>query len=116
VNTVLLTALVAVFVIDAAVLVLAVLLQSGRGGGLAGALGGLGGGESALGTRATSTIAKITWVLGGVFLFTCVFIAWLTSSAQHRGAPPVPSPPAASGGAAPAATAPPSAPEPPAEN
>jgi len=74
--------LLVVLVLDTILLVLAVLLQSGRGGGLAGALGALGGGESALGTRATSTIAKVTWGLGTIFLLTCVTMAWLSSSAR----------------------------------
>jgi len=76
--------LMVVFILDTILMVLAVLLQSGRGGGLAGALGGLGGAESALGTRATSTIAKITWVLGAIFLAVCLGIAWLDSSARIR--------------------------------
>ena len=76
-------ALMVVFVLDTVLLVLAVLIQSGRGGGLAGALGGLGG-ESALGTHTTSTIAKITWVLGGVFMAACVLLAWMGSSARAK--------------------------------
>jgi len=93
-----------VFILDTILMVLAVLLQSGRGGGLAGALGGLGGAESALGTRATSTIAKITWVLGALFLAVCLGIAWLGSSA--RVSPEIPT-----GETAPAsATQPPAAP------
>lgn len=79
-SQVLFTVLMVVFVLDTILLVLAVLLQSGRGAGLAGALGGMAGAESALGTRATSTIAKITWALGGVFLFVCLTMAWMKSS------------------------------------
>ena len=51
-----------------ALLILVVLLQRGRGGGLAGAFGGLGG-QSAFGTKAGDVFTKITiglvtaWVL-----------------------------------------------------
>jgi protein translocase SecG subunit len=58
-----------------AVLVGAILLQSGRGGGLAG-LGGLGG-DSLLGARAATPIAKATYVVGALFLFICMLMARL---------------------------------------
>jgi preprotein translocase subunit SecG len=57
------------------ILVLAILLQSGRGGGLAG-LGGAAG-DSLLGARAATPIAKATYVLGALFLFICMLIARL---------------------------------------
>ena len=41
------------------VLIILILLQRGRGGGLAGAFGGLGG-ESAFGTKAGDVFTKIT--------------------------------------------------------
>ncbi len=56
-----------------AVMVLAVLVQSGRGGGLAG-MGGAGG-ESLLGARAATPIAKATYVLGALLLFICILLA-----------------------------------------
>ncbi len=57
------------------IMVLAVLLQSGRGGGLAG-MGGAGG-ESVLGARAATPIAKATYVLGTLLLFICMLAARL---------------------------------------
>lgn len=54
-------------------LVLLVLIQRGRGGGLAGALGGMGG-YSAFGTRAGDVFTRITiiaaslWILGAMAL------------------------------------------------
>ena len=54
-------------------MVLAILLQSGRGGGLA-SLGGMGG-ENLLGARAATPIAKATYVMGGLFLFICMLIS-----------------------------------------
>ncbi len=55
------------------VMVLAILVQSGSGGGLAG-LGGAGG-ESLLGARAATPIAKATYVLGALLLFICMLLA-----------------------------------------
>jgi preprotein translocase subunit SecG len=43
-------------------MILLVLIQRGRGGGLAGAFGGMGG-QSAFGTRAGDTFTRITIVL-----------------------------------------------------
>ena len=56
-----------------AMMVLAILLQSGRGGGLA-SLGGLGG-DSLFGTRSSTPIAKATYVLGALLLFLCMLIS-----------------------------------------
>ncbi len=53
---------------------LAILIQSGKGGGLAASLGGLGG-ESLLGVHSASPIAKATYVMLALFLFNCVLIA-----------------------------------------
>jgi preprotein translocase subunit SecG len=65
-----------------------VLLQSGRGGGLAGALGGIGGAESALGVRAASQIEKATGVLAAIFLVLALALGFLT--AGTRALPEVP--------------------------
>ncbi len=48
-------------------LILVILVQRGRGGGLVGALGGLGG-SSAFGTRAGDVFTKITVVVFAVWL------------------------------------------------
>jgi preprotein translocase subunit SecG len=54
----------------------AVLLQSGRGGGLAGAFGGGGGNQTLFGGRgATTFLTKATWILGGAFMVTSLFLA-----------------------------------------
>jgi len=71
-----LTLLWVVFVIDAILLVLIVLLQSGRGGGISGMLGGGGGAESALGPK--SGLNKITGWMAGIFFVTSVVIALMT--------------------------------------
>lgn len=51
-------------------LVLLVLVQRGRGGGLTGALGGPGG-QSAFGTKAGDLFTRITVVVAAVWIFAC---------------------------------------------
>jgi preprotein translocase subunit SecG len=70
-----LTLLWSVFIIDAVLLVLIVLLQSGRGGGISGMLGGGGGAESALGPK--SGLNKITGWMAGVFFAAAILIGLL---------------------------------------
>jgi preprotein translocase subunit SecG len=57
-----------------------VLLQSGKGGGLA-AMGGTGSGtDSVIGGRQAATLlTKATWVSGGLFLFLSFVLAILSS-------------------------------------
>lgn len=62
-------------------MILLVLVQRGRGGGLAGALGGAGG-SSAFGAKAGDTFTRITVVAATVWIITCVLCAYW---ANHRG-------------------------------
>ncbi len=57
-------------------LILLVLVQRGRGGGLTGALGGPGG-QSAFGSKAGDTFTVITIVVASIWGFTCAFTMWL---------------------------------------
>jgi preprotein translocase subunit SecG len=52
-------------------LILLILVQRGKGGGLAGALGGMGG-ESALGTRAGDVFTKITVGTALIWILLCM--------------------------------------------
>lgn len=52
-------------------LIVLILLQRGRGGGLAGALGGMGG-QSAFGSKAGDVFTKITSGLAIVWILLCV--------------------------------------------
>lgn len=71
----LLLSVMAVFII------LLVLVQRGRGGGLAGALGGPGG-SSAFGAKAGDTFTKITIVAASIWIVLCLCASiW----AAHRG-------------------------------
>lgn len=55
--------------------ILLVLVQRGRGGGLAGALGGMGG-QSAFGAKAGDTFTKITIVAASFWIILCVAGVW----------------------------------------
>jgi preprotein translocase subunit SecG len=61
------------------VLMTAVLLQSGKGGGLA-AMGGGASTETFMGGRqAVTVLTKTSWVTGGLFLFLALVLAGLSS-------------------------------------
>lgn len=66
--------LVAIEIIVGILLIIAVLLQAGRGGGLAGAFGGAGFG-TVFGIRRTADfLSKLTIALGTIFLLLAVII------------------------------------------
>jgi preprotein translocase subunit SecG len=58
--------------LTSAFLVLLVLIQRGRGGGLAGAFGGLGG-QSAFGTKAGDLFTKVTIGVATFWIILCAF-------------------------------------------
>ena len=58
--------------ITAVFLILLVLVQRGRGGGLAGALGGAGG-QSAFGAKAGDVFTRITIGVAAFWIILCVF-------------------------------------------
>ncbi len=61
--------LLSVFIFTASlVMILLILIQRGRGGGLIGALGGSGG-SSPFGSRAGDTFTRITLVTAAVWMF-----------------------------------------------
>ncbi len=102
--------LIVLHVIVCFVLIMVVLLQSGKAADLAGAFGG-GGSQTALGSRGAATVlTKATTIAAVLFMITSLSLAILGS---HRSGSvleqaPVPSPaaPAPGGAAAPAGTAP----------
>ena len=62
-------------------LVLVVLMQSSKGGGLAGAFGGGGGMTAAFGGRGAGTfLSKVTTVLAVLFMFSCLGQVLLTNT------------------------------------
>ena len=81
----------AVWVIVAVVLILLVLIQKGRGGGLSGAFGGAGA-NSLMGTKTGDFLTWVTITLVVVFLFLAVIMAKFYKPAASTGleAPTVP--------------------------
>jgi preprotein translocase subunit SecG len=80
------TFLITLLVIDSVILVAAVLLQAGKGGGLAASFGGVtSSADAILGTRqAGNLLTKLSWWCGGIFL-ALSFLLTLTGS--RRSAP-----------------------------
>jgi preprotein translocase subunit SecG len=82
------------FLLTAVILSLLVLIQRGRGGGLAGAFGGAGG-SSAFGTKTADIFIKATAVLGGLFFVLAILTAWLMRTDVPTRAPEYPPAPTA---------------------
>jgi preprotein translocase subunit SecG len=59
-------------IVIALFMIMLVLVQRGRGGGLAGALGGMGG-QSAFGTKAGDMFTRITIVTAAVWILLCMY-------------------------------------------
>jgi len=80
------TLLMVLLTIDSIVLIVAILLQSGQGQGLAATFGGVSSSASSLlGTRQTGNLlTKASWWCGGLFLF----FAFLLSLASSRSRAP----------------------------
>jgi preprotein translocase subunit SecG len=101
------------FLLCGVVLSLLILIQRGRGGGLAGAFGGAGG-SSAFGTKTADIFVKATAVLGAIFFLLAITTAILL---RHGNDVPVQQPTApmkapAEAPAGGAESAPPAAPAP----
>ncbi len=69
-------------------LVLLILVQRGRGGGLTGALGGPGG-QSAFGSKAGDMFTRITFIVAGVWILLCAFSMWSLGDARSYSDVPV---------------------------
>ena len=83
-------------------LIMLILVQRGRGGGLVGAFGGMGG-QSAFGAKAGDLFTRITVVVVCIWIGTCILLLWLMKQGDTTGSGEF-----GDGGAAnpPAATAP----------
>ena len=62
-------------------LILLVLIQRGRGGGLAGAFGGMGG-QSAFGTKAGDLFTRVTMVVAAVWILLSILAIAVLNSRQ----------------------------------
>jgi preprotein translocase subunit SecG len=67
------------FAFVACLLILVVLLQRGRGGGLAGAFGGAGGGQSAFGAKTGDFLTWVTVGIAALFLLAAVALNYAFS-------------------------------------
>ncbi len=90
------TFLLILLILDAFVLATVVLLQAGKGGGLA-AVGGGAPTDTFLGGRqATTILTKLSWWCGGIFLFLSLLLAGMSGRTAPRSvlegqfAPPAP--------------------------
>ena len=94
------TACMVLFLLTAVVLILLILVQKGRGGGLAGAFGGPGG-HSAFGTKTADIFVKATAVIAGIFFLLSIVTAWIMrpEAAAHPPEKPGAPAPAEPGGA-----------------
>ena len=73
-----LTILIIIHILISIVLILSILLQSGKGGSLAGALGGAGAAGAVLGTRGAATmLSKITTYASVLFLVSCLGLSFV---------------------------------------
>ncbi|MDD5556814.1 MAG: preprotein translocase subunit SecG [bacterium] len=68
---------VAVHVTSCVLLIVAVLLQSGKDAGLSGAFGLGGGGQTIFGARAGDVLGKVTIVLAVTFIVSCLLFTRL---------------------------------------
>ncbi len=84
------TVFMILFLLTAVILILLILIQKGRGGGLAGAFGGPGG-HSAFGTKTADIFIKATAVLGAIFFLLSIATAWVMQPEEGQ-APPEPAP------------------------
>src|SRR5437773_1181915 len=66
----------------ASFLILLILVQRGRGGGLTGALGGMGG-SSAFGAKAGDVFTRITIVTATIWIGVCVAAAYWSNPTHH---------------------------------
>jgi len=76
--------LLVIFLLVCVFLCLLVLIQSDKGGGLSGTLGGLSGASNFLGTQDTANVlTKGTYIFGGVFLLLCVLMTFFAPGGQN---------------------------------
>jgi preprotein translocase subunit SecG len=76
--------LLGILILDGIFLGIVVLLQSGKGGGLAAMGGGVSATEGILaGRQATTVLTRATWITGGAFMVLALVLSILSSRAQQ---------------------------------
>jgi preprotein translocase subunit SecG len=76
------TPLTALHIFAAGILVLIILIQPGKSGGLTAALGGSGSQQVFGGRGAGNFLTRGTWVLAATFFVTSIVLAYISSSAD----------------------------------
>ncbi len=66
-------------------LIAIILIQRGKGGGLAGAFGGMGG-SSAFGTKTGDVFTKITVIVAGIWIVLSMLMVIITNNKNSRSA------------------------------
>jgi len=84
--------LMVLFIILALFLILIILIQKGRGGGLASAFGGMGG-NTAFGSKTGDVLTWTTSVIFGVFLLLAVTLNLMANAHQASNKPAPGAPP-----------------------
>ena len=74
------TPITGLHVFAAVILILIILIQPGKSGGLTAALGGAGTQQVFGGRGAGNFLSRGTWILAGTFFLTSVVLAYLSSS------------------------------------
>lgn len=77
------TILMVLLFVTAVFMILLVLVQRGKGGGLAGAFGGMGG-QSAFGTKAGDLFTRITVGVAAFWIILCLVTVKLVGSAKEE--------------------------------
>jgi len=73
------TLLIGIHIVACIILISAILLQSGRGGGLAGMFGGGGATQTIFGVRTPKFLTRLTTAAAIAFLSTCISLTVLSS-------------------------------------
>jgi preprotein translocase subunit SecG len=74
------TPVTALHIFAASILILIILIQPGKSGGLTAALGGAGTQQVFGGRGAGNFLSRGTWILAGTFFLTSVVLAYMSSS------------------------------------
>jgi preprotein translocase subunit SecG len=75
--------LLALLIIASVFLVIFILMQSDKGGGLAGTFGGMGGGMPFSGREAATILTKVTTGLAITFMVICIILNILSRNRAH---------------------------------
>src|SRR5438270_4570227 len=75
--------MITLFVLVCGILILLVLIQKGRGGGLSSAFGG-GGGNTAFGSKTGDVLTWATSIVFGVFMLLAVGLNLVANHQQHQ--------------------------------